>query len=115
LKLVYNREFAFNCGEVRKPKKIMKHNVALIVAFTENGFWAYAPTLPEALKKLQKLGGRGNLSLSLVGGDPEPTVDQYGGISYGGEGKEDAYLVRIGPVGTVASVRRKLKGLGYSL
>ena len=98
----------------------MKKEVVTFVLFTENGHFSLGYSLPEAMSNLLKGGAnRGQVSpalfLSLVIGDEAPGVDVYGGISYGGKGKESAFLVKVGAIGTFKSVRRNLAACGYSL
>lgn len=78
------------------------------------GRWARGTTLAEALKELKRHGGKGQVYLYVVIGDSQPYVDQFGSICYGGEGKPNAELVTVGPVGTVTALTRRLRELGYS-
>ena len=93
----------------------LKASQATSVLVLTESKWARGSTLPEAMKQLKRLKAKGTVSLYLVPGDDAPSVDDNGSIRYGGEGKEEAELITVGPVGTVSSVIRKLKELGYSL
>ena len=93
----------------------LKASQATSVLVLTESKWARGSTLPEAMKQLKQLKAKGTVNLYLVPGDDAPSVDSNGSIRYGGEGKEEAKLITVGPVGTVSSVIRKLKELGYSL
>lgn len=70
------------------------------VLFTANCF-AIGESVPEAAAKLLKAGAKRSdkVSGSLVLNDPAPTVDSYGGISFGGADAPDAMLLHIGKLG----------------
>lgn len=75
------------------------------VLFTMDCF-AIGATLPEAADKLLKAGAKRSDKVvgSLVLNDPEPTVDSYGGVSFGGSGAPDAMLIHLGKLGNVSAL-----------
>lgn len=75
------------------------------VLFTANCF-AIGATLPEAADKLLKAGAKRSAKVigSLVLNDPTPTVDSYGGVSFGGADAPDAMLIHLGKLGKVSEL-----------
>jgi hypothetical protein len=69
-------------------------------------YFAIGESLPEAAAKLLKAGAKRSDKAvgSLVLNDPNPTVDSYGGCSFGGADAPDAMLIHLGKLGKVGDL-----------